>query len=194
MMNTAAAELIGQSMVVTEKHMKSSANAEAEDMMEVSGAEGRYKPNEIIEFMLRLVSERENLTDAISREKRYAMPGASDIDAALEANKFRRIVKANIDRIVSQKEGVTKRSGFDYKMNVDGNQTQYYYPVEVTRSYNFDKDAVKNIAKAVAADLDKASVCIESGLVNSTVNYEPVFDVNGTFEDAMEVFVNNQEK
>lgn len=188
MMGEARTTLLANAMSITEKHMKSAANPEAADTVEV-GDEYGHKPSDIVAFMVRLVKEREKLTHAISCAKQFAMPEFTDIDAALEANKFRRTVKMAIDSLLMKKEGTIKKTGYDYKMNADGNQIQYLYPVEAVHEYNFDKEEMKDMAKAVAGELDKASVDIECGLVNASVDYDTVFDVNGTLEDALEVFV-----
>ena len=42
--------------------------------------------------------------------------------------------------------------------------------------------------RSVITDADKVSADIDSAMINTQVDYTPVFDVNDTFEDAMTEF------
>lgn len=85
----------------------------------------------------------------------------------------------------------TKRTerGTDYKFNAEGNQTPYYYDIEVVTSENFDRAKAKAAAQSVIAKADEVSVAIDTALINTWVEYEAPFNVNDSFDDAMVTFL-----
>ena len=52
----------------------------------------------------------------------------------------------------------------------------------------YDKEGAKQYMRSVITDADKVSADIDSAMINTQVDYAPVFDVNDTFEDAMTEF------
>ena len=83
----------------------------------------------------------------------------------------------------------TVEQGRDYKFNVEGNQTAYYYDIEVESVEAYDKDAAKDLMRDMIATADTNSTLIDAALINTTVDYKPKFDVNDSFEDVMDSFL-----
>jgi len=79
--------------------------------------------------------------------------------------------------------------GTDYKFNAEGNQTPYYYDIEVVTSENFDRTQAKSAAQSVIAKADEVSAAIDAALINTRVEYEAPFNVNDSFDDVMVAFL-----
>lgn len=172
---------------VIKTHLKNKANPDAEDIIEVS--EQDFVENDaVIEFMCWLIIEREKLTKAIFDAKSSL---SFCLDAAVEANKFRQTVNESIKTMLQYSAKKITDHGRDYKFNVEGNQTPYIYDVEVSFEEAFTRDTAKKVMKDTISVADNISALIDAAMVNTTVDYTPVFDVNDTFEDVMSEFVNN---
>ena len=78
--------------------------------------------------MTMLVEERSKLTNAIGKAKASI---GFDLDAAIETNKFRQTVANRVKTMLRFTASKRTERGTDYKFNVEGNQTQYYYDIEV---------------------------------------------------------------
>jgi recombinational DNA repair protein RecT len=78
------------------------------------------------------------------------------------------------------------------KFNVEGNQTTYYYPVEITAEEAYDRNNAKTVMKAAITKADDVSREIDTALINTAVNYEAPFNVNDSFDDAMETFLSKK--
>lgn len=172
---------------VQKLHHKNAVNPDAQDIIENVVPGYKFYPNdEVVRFMLWLTSEKEKLSVAIGKAK-ATLP--FDIDAAVESNKFRHsmsmAVKAMLDYIPSK----TMDVGKDYKFNVDGNQVQYFYNIDVEKTEAYDRPTAKSTLKAITVKADKVSNDIDAALVNTQVDYNPTYDVNDSFEDVMEEFI-----
>ena len=177
--------------VITKSHHRSKANPDAEDIVETVEFDTRYVPNDdIIKFMQWLVDEREKLTKEISKTKATLMQETGfDIDAAVEANKFRQSANRAVKSMLGHTTTKRTERGQEYKFNAEGNQMPYYYEIEVTATEAYDKEAAKAFMRSVITEADKMSEHIDKAMINSNVQYEPKFDVNETFEDVMAEFI-----
>ena len=166
-------------------HHKNKANPDAQDMEELVETEPFAPNDEVIRFLEWIIAERRNLSEEISKAKRSVV---FDIDAAIEANKFRQAANQAIKRLLSYKESKKVDLGKDFKFNGEGVQLPYYYEVETVTKKAFDSDNAKNVMHYIIMESDKVSAEIDAALINTQVNYEPRFDVNDTFEDVMAEF------
>lgn len=169
-----------RALKVTKKHLKSKANPDAEDDVEEIVNEDSYSNDELIELIKTLVDEKKDVSEAIGKAKAAA---DIDIDAAIEANKFRQQAASAIRTMLSVKESVTTEQGRDYKFNVEGNQTPYYYEIEVSKSEAFDRVGAKATMRTLIDDSDRVSTSVDSILINTQIDFKPRFDVNDSFED-----------
>ena len=87
-----------------------------------------------------------------------------------------------------------KWKGTDYKFNAEGNQTPYYYDVEITTKEAYDKDKAKKILKELSKESNELSIKIDSGVINTMVDYEPMFDVSEPYDDVVAEFASNKGK
>lgn len=171
---------------VTKLHLKKKANPDAEDITEVVEVEEFITNDDVIAFMRWLVEERQKLTEAICAAK--ASLGFS-LDAAIEANKFRQYTASAVKGMLKYTPSKKTEQGRDYKFNVEGNQTPYYYDIETSFEEAFTRDSAKKVVRDMITAADKTSAEIDSAMINTVVDYTPVFDVNDSFEDVMAEFI-----
>lgn len=173
----------------TQTHNKKKANPDADDVVEVT-TEGRaFEADDLILFAQWLVEERIKLTKAINIAKSSI---DFDIDAAIEANKFRQNFSKSIRQMLNRVPMTTTTQGRDYKFNVEGNQMSYLYEIEVVNEIAYDKDISKSVMRSMISDADKASTEVDITMINTNVDYEVQFDVNESFEDVVTAFIESQ--
>lgn len=171
---------------ITKTHLKNKANADAEDLTEVVECESAFSPNDVIAFMVWLVEEREKLTTAIGKAKASV---GFDIDAAVETNKFRQFLSGSVKGMLHYAPSKKIEQGKDYKFNVEGNQTSYIYDIEVVAEEAYDRTVAKKTMRDMISAADKTSADIDAAMINTVVEYEPVYDVNESFDDVMAEFI-----
>lgn len=174
-------------LTVTKTHLRNKANPEVADVTETVEVEKFFKNDDVLSFMKLLVEEKLLLTQKISEAK--ASISEIDLDAAIESNKFRQQVSNAVRIMMRYTPRKTVEQGRDYKFNIEGNQTAYYYDIEVESVEAYDKDSAKELMRNMIATADKNSTLIDAALINTMVDYEPKFDVNDSFEDVMESFI-----
>lgn len=174
------------SLTITKNHLRKKANAEAEDMMETVDVGEFFKNDDVLKFMTMLVEERSKLTNAIGKAKASI---GFDLDAAIETNKFRQTVANRVKTMLRFTASKRTERGTDYKFNVEGNQTQYYYDIEVKANEAFDRSVAKDTMRKLILEADKVSAEIDSAMINTMVEYDAPFNVNDSFEDVMTDFL-----
>lgn len=171
---------------VTKTHLRKKANPDANDVTETVDGEVFFANDDVVAFMAWLVKEREKLTTAIGAAK---ISIGFDIDAAIETNKFRQTVNSSIKSMLRYTPTKRVEQGRDYKFNVEGNQTPYIYEIEVVSEEAYDKTGAKTLMREMISKADEVSAAIDAAMINTKVAYEPVFDVNETFDDVMTDFL-----
>ncbi len=175
---------------LTKIHHRKKMNPLVEDLSENVQLDQNFYPNDdVVAFMADLVEERRKLTEAITRAKAGIK---FDIDAAVEANKFRQSLAGSIRSMLRFTKGQYKEKGMGYKFNNDGNQVTYYYEIDVLSEEAYDKPAARKTMKSMIDLADKVSGEIDAAMLTTQVEYDVPYDVNGTFEDAMEEFLSEK--
>lgn len=174
------------SLTITKNHLRKKANAEAEDMIETVDVGEFFKNDDVLKFMTMLVEERSKLTNTIGKAKASI---GFDLDAAIETNKFRQTVANRVKTMLRFTASKRTERGTDYKFNVEGNQTQYYYDIEVEANEAFDRSVAKDTMRKLILEADKVSAEIDSAMINTMVEYDAPFNVNDSFEDVMTDFL-----
>lgn len=188
MMGAAASSICDRdhAFTVTKNHLRNKANSDASDMMETVDFGEFHSNDDVLNFMLRLVEERNKLTTAIGKAKASI---GFDLDAAVETNKFRQTLAQRARGMLRFTASKRVERGTDYKFNVEGNQTQYFYDIEVESKEAFDRNRAKAMVREIMQEADKASAEIDSAMINTVVEYQPPFNVNDSFEDVMAEFL-----
>lgn len=183
---------MAHSTKVVERHLRSAANPEALDSVEEPAAEDFVKNDDAMLSISRLIFEKQKLSNAIAKAKASA---GFDIDAAIETNKYRQSAANAIrNMLLLAKPGTRKTKGTDYKFDVNGTQVPYKYDIEVVSTDAFNRDHAKQMLKRLMTVSDATSSAIDGVVVNTIVEYDPPFDVNSNFEDAVAVLLEERDK
>lgn len=173
-------------LVTKKAHFRKKANPDAENIIETVETEDFYNNDIVVKFMQWLIEERNRLTTAIVKAKTSL---DFDLDAVFETNKFRhRFTSTLRDMLRYTVPKKTIEQGRDYKFNNEGNQTPYVYDIEVVSSAAYDTDTAKKVMREAATESDRISTMIDLAMINTTVDYEPTFDVNDSWDDVMKIF------
>lgn len=170
--------------VVTQEHMRKKANPEAEDET-VQVERDRSLPqdnNTVVAFLEHLMDEKSKLSSAIARAKADC---GFDIDTELANNRTRQRVTACLNgmaRIRPEERTVTGRA---YKFNTDGEQVPYSYDIKQVTSIDFDRNAVRAMAKRYQEASDGTSTRIDRLMVDVEVDYAPEFAPTDGLDDAI---------
>lgn len=174
----------------TRNHLYNKVNPDMENVKEeVKTEEGFFANDDVIQAMLFLIEEKEKLSIAINKAKESI---DMDIDAAVSVNKYRQLLNKSVAFMMRLNPCTRIETGIAQKFNSTGDPVDYKYDVEVTSVEAYDRKAAKKIMKEVISEADKTSAAIDFVKVNTTVDYTPVFDVNDSFEDVMNTFLEMQ--
>jgi len=143
--------------------------------------------NEMIEFAMYLLGEREKLSEAINKVK-YNLP--LDLDGEISLNRYRQRLAETFRRMarIKSKEVTETNSGVGYRFNNDGNQVSYKCDVKRVTTINFNRNTVRKYAAQLSGKSDATSMEVDKCMINYEVEYEPVFDVNDSFDEVFEKF------
>ena len=175
--------------ITKQEHLKSKSNSDAEDEVVIVDkcSDIEYKPNQVIDFLLDVLNEKEKLSDAINKAK---LNTEINIDSSIAINKEKQRIISIFDRLSKIKSGERIRNDSDYKFNAEGNQVSYYYEVKETTTIDFDRNKVKGIVKRLRRESDNISNELDRVQVTLDVDYSPTYEINDDFEDSLEIFVN----
>lgn len=185
LLNTAYHYLQNKGFITTTKqnHLRSKANSEAVDeIIEVQKPyDVDFTPNNVIDFIVDVITEKELLAAAIASAKAGT---EINIDNAVAMNKKKQAFIGVLSGIANIKPSEKTTQGTDYKFNQqDGNQIRYYYNIEETTTIDFDRNDVKALIKKYSKECDAISAKLDTIEINTIVEHEQKYDVNDTFED-----------
>ena len=89
---------------------------------------------------------------------------------------------------IKSKEVTETNSGVGYRFNNDGNQVSYKCDVKRVTTINFNRNTVRKYAAQLSGKSDATSMEVDKCMINYEVEYEPVFDVNDSFDEVFEKF------
>lgn len=141
--------------------------------------------NQLVDFLLYLLEQRESLSGAIQKAK-----AGMDVDMDMEAglNSQRQSIAATFRAMANLRasELLLPLDGMGYRFNAEGNQVAYRCDLKKVTTINFDRNKVRKLASKLYAEADAMSTKLDVALVSTEVAYQPPFDVNGTFADIFE--------
>lgn len=176
-------------------YLRSKVVPDAADEKVVQAPETEYseKITEMVEFLLFILDEKEKLSEAIRKAKNAQ---AFDMDGEVSLNATRQKVAQVLKRMndLRGSEQTVSNAGQGYKFNAEGNQVSYRCDLKRVTTINFDRKVVQRKLKELNRKSDETSAQIDVCLVTSVVDYEPPFDVNASFADAFEGFMENAGK
>lgn len=166
-----------------EDHLRSKANKDAEDELGVVVAKQidvDFTPNQVIDFIVKVVNEKEKLFTAIADAKSTT---EINIDNAISLNKRKQSIISTFQMLAKRKPKETQTTGRDYKFDINGEQKPYNYNINRITSIDYDKNTVKNLIKKYRKECDEISSKLDEIEITTQVNFTPLFDVNDSFED-----------
>ncbi len=169
------------------------AEAEDETVMEQPATEYDDKITDVAVFLLYLLTEREKLSAAIHKTKaELSLPAGYDGEVGLNSKRqevaevFRRMAGLRAS------ETLIANGGTGYRFNNEGNQVAYRCDVKQVVTINFDRNKIRKMCSELSKKADDVSTGLDEALVNSQVSYTAPFDVNDTFDEAFESFLEAQ--
>lgn len=166
----------------TQTHLRKKVNADATDeVIEVPKPyDVDFTANDVIDFVVKLIDEKEKLSYAITKAKATT---EINIDSAISMNKTKQGFVSVLNTMAAIKPSNTIVQGSDYKFNSDGNQVKYVYNIKQNMSIDFDRNDVKGLIKKYNKMCDEVSAKLDEIEINTIVDFDPLFDLSDSFED-----------
>lgn len=169
----------------TQNHNRKKSNSDADDEKVVvqKPYNVEFKPNDLIDFAVKLIDEKQKLSDAITEAKKTT---SFDVDAAMSMNKTKQGFIHVLRRMASIKPTESEREGVSYKFNNDGDQVSYRYPIKEIKTIDYDREDVKKLIDKYKKETDKISTERDRIDIMTEVNYKPIWEVDTPLEDIIE--------
>lgn len=175
---------------VENTHLRHKVMAEAEDETILVAPETEYyeQITDIARFLLYLVGEKEKLFAAI-RTAKDALD--IDMDSEVSLNATRQSIARTFKHMndLRSSEVTISNGGNGYRFNAEGNQISYRCDVKRVTTINYDRNVIRTELGKLNQKSDETSTKIDLCLVTSSVAYEPPFDVNTSFAEAFEAYM-----
>lgn len=166
------------------------AEAEDETTMEQPSTEYSERITEMAVFLLYLLDEREKLSGAIQKTK-SGLDLAAGLDGEIGLNSKRQEIAALFRRMVGVRasETLIPNGGTGYRFNNEGNQVAYRCDVKRVVTINFDRNKIRKLCRDLSRKADETSNALDAALVNARVEYTAPFDMNDTFTELFEDYL-----
>lgn len=171
-------------------HLRSKVMGDAQDVVVEEEAPSEYAghANEIAEFLMAMMKEREKLSRAI-RDAKGTL--TLDLDSEVGLNRQRQAL-ARVFRgmtALRNSEKTIPGGGTGYRFNGDGNQVTYRCDARQVVTIDFDRNRIRALAASLGKTSDARSIDMDKCLVNTEVDYAPPFDLNDSFDTILTDFV-----
>lgn len=165
-----------------QNHLRSKANNEAEDeILDVQKPfDVDFTPNNVIDFVVKVLAEKEALSKAIADAKAGT---EINIDNAVAMNKKKQEFVGVLNGIVNLKPTEKTLAGRAYKFDINNEQKPYVYDITETTTIDFDRSDVKGLIRKYNKECDEISAKLDVIEINTEVSFVPKWDVNDVFED-----------
>ena len=163
-------------------------DAADEVTLELPDTEYAEQITQVATLLMFLLEQRRLLGYAI----RSAKAGLElDFDGEVSLNGKRQEI-ANVLRRMSEirsAEALLPGAGVGYKFNAEGNQVSYRCDLRRVTTINFDRNKVRSLATGLSQTSDRISAQLDACLVCTQVEYQPPFDVNDSFADVLQWYL-----
>ena len=165
-----------------EEHLRSKSNPDVDDeTIEVQKPyDVEFTPNQVIDFVVKVLDEKEKLSEAIAEAKSTT---EINIDNAISMNKKKQGFVSVLNGIADIKPSETKTTSKSYKFDINGEQKPYVYDVNRKTSIDFDRTDVRNLIKKYLKETDEISAKLDLIEITTQVDFVPAFDINSKFEE-----------
>ena len=184
LLSTAYTYLRNKGFVTTtvEEHLRKQSKPDVEnETIEVQKPfDVEFKPNQVIDFVVRVLNEKNKLSDAIAEAK-----GTTEIniDNAIAMNKKKQGFVSVLNGIADIKPSEIKTTSKSYKFDINGEQKPYVYDVNRKTSIDFNRTDVRNLIKKYLKETDEISAKLDLIEITTQVDFTPTWDVNEKFEE-----------
>ena len=186
LLSTAYTYLRNKGFVTTtvEEHLRKQSNPDVEnETIEVQKPfDVEFKPNDVIDFVVKVIEEKEKLSESIAKAKDTT---DVNIDNSIAMNKKKQGFVSVLNGIADIKPSEKVVNGTGYKFNQEGNQVKYFYNVKQITSIDFDRKNIRNLIKKYAKETDDISTKLDLIEVTTNVEYDPLFNINDNFEECI---------
>ena len=184
LLSTAYTYLRNKGFVTTtvEEHLRKQSNPDVEnETIEVQKPfDVEFSPNDVIDFVVKVITEKEKLSDAIAKAKNTT---DINIDNAISMNKKKQVFVSVLNGIADIKPSEIKTTSKSYKFDINGEQKPYVYDVNRKTSINFDRNDVRNLIKKYLKETDEISAKLDLIEITTQVDFVPKWDINEKFEE-----------
>ena len=180
---------------VEETHLRSRVDRSEPDETITLRAETEYADDitELVGFLTFLIKEKEHLSAAV----RSAKAGIkTDIDSETSLNAIRQEAARILTHMADLRatEETFPSRGYGYKFSSLGEQKTYKCPLRRVTTIHYNRNEVRRAARHLNAHADIVSAEIDRCVVNTEVKYKAPFDVNASFADAFEGYLDTLTK
>ena len=149
-------------------YKKANLEAENETVTVIPDTEYYRQLNEMIEFAVYLLDQREKLSEAINKVK-YNL--ALDLDGEVSLNRYRQRLAETFRRMarIKSKEVTETNGGVGYRFNNEGNQVSYKCDVKRVTTINFNRNTVRKYAAQLSGKSDATSMEVDKCMINYEV-------------------------
>ena len=184
LLSTAYTYLRNKGFVTTtvEEHLRKQSNPDVEnETIEVQKPfDVEFSPNDVIDFVVKVITEKEKLSDAIAKAKNTT---DINIDNAISMNKKKQVFVSVLNGIADIKPSEIKTTSKSYKFDINGEQKPYVYDVNRKTSINFDRNDVRNLIKKYLKETDEISAKLDLIEITTQVDFVPKWDINEKFDE-----------
>lgn len=184
LLSTAYTYLRNKGFVTTtvEEHLRKQSNPDVEnETIEVQKPfDVEFKPNDVIDFVVKVIEEKEKLSESIAKAKNTT---DVNIDNAIAMNKKKQGFVSVLNGIADIKPSEIKTTSKSYKFDINGEQKPYVYDVNRKTSIDFDRTDVRNLIKKYLKETDEISAKLDLIEITTQVDFVPTFDINSKFEE-----------
>ena len=184
LLSTAYTYLRNKGFVTTtvEEHLRSKSKPDVEDeTIEVQKPfDVEFLPNDVIDFVVKVIEEKEKLSESIAKAKNTT---DVNIDNAIAMNKKKQGFVSVLNGIADIKPSETKTTSKGYKFDINGEQKPYVYDVNRKTIIDFDRTDVRNLIKKYLKETDEISAKLDLIEITTQVDFVPKWDINEKFEE-----------
>lgn len=165
-----------------EEHLRKQSNPDVEnETIEVKKPfDVEFSPNDVIDFVVKVIEEKEKLSESIAKSKNTT---DINIDNAIAMNKKKQVFVSVLNGIADIKPSETKTTAKGYKFDINCEQKPYVYDVNRKTSIDFDRTDVRNLIKKYLKETDEISAKLDLIEITTQVDFIPKWDINEKFEE-----------
>lgn len=175
---------------VENTYLRHKVMTEAEDEKIMVAPETEYyeQITDVARFLLYLLGEKQKLFAAI-RTAKDALD--IDMDSEVSLNATRQSIARTFKHMndLRNSEVTVSNGGNGYRFNAEGNQISYRCDVKRVTTINYDRNVIRTELGKLNQKSDETSTKLDLCLVTSSVVYDPPFDVNSSFAEAFETYM-----